>query len=30
MDFKALVEDANIRNETFLKILKQKFADQQS
>lgn len=30
MDFKALVEDANIRNETFLKILKQKFAEQQS
>ena len=25
-----VVEDANIRNETFLKILKQKFAEQQS
>lgn len=29
MDFKALVEDANTRNETFLKILRQQFAEQQ-
>jgi hypothetical protein len=28
MDFKALVEDANTRNETFIKILKQQFAQQ--
>lgn len=30
MDFKALVEDANKRNETFLKILRQQFAEQQN
>lgn len=29
MDFKALVEDANIRNETFLKILKHQFENPQ-
>ena len=28
MDFKALIEDANTRNDTFIKILKQQFAQQ--